>query len=39
MATIEELTETIVKFRDERDWAQFHNAKDLHWHYPLKQQN
>ena len=26
MATIEELTETIVKFRDERDWAQFHNA-------------
>ena len=29
MATIEELTETIVKFRDERDWAQFHNAKDL----------
>ena len=22
MATIEELTETIVKFRDERDWAQ-----------------
>ena len=29
MVTIEELTETIVKFRDERDWAQFHNAKDL----------
>ena len=37
MATIEELTETIVKFRDERDWAQFH--KIYHWHYPLKQQN
>lgn len=29
MATIEELTAVIVKFRDDRDWAQFHNAKDL----------
>ena len=29
MANIEELTDAIVKFRDERDWAQFHNAKDL----------
>lgn len=29
MANIEELTDVIVKFRDERDWAQFHNAKDL----------
>ncbi len=23
------LTRTIVEFRNERDWAQFHNAKDL----------
>ena len=29
MATIEELTREIVKFRDERDWEQFHNPKDL----------
>lgn len=29
MATIEELTKEIVKFRDERDWEQFHNPKDL----------
>lgn len=29
MANIEELTNVIVRFRDERDWAQFHNAKDL----------
>ncbi len=29
MANIEELTDVIVKFRNERDWAQFHNAKDL----------
>lgn len=29
MVTIEELTAVIVKFRDDRDWAQFHNAKDL----------
>lgn len=26
---IEELTAALLKFRDERDWAQFHNAKDL----------
>ncbi|SDW05128.1 nucleotide pyrophosphohydrolase [Nitrosomonas oligotropha] len=26
---IQQLTETLRKFRDERDWAQFHNAKDL----------
>jgi NTP pyrophosphatase (non-canonical NTP hydrolase) len=26
---IEELTDALLKFRDERDWAQFHNAKDL----------
>jgi NTP pyrophosphatase (non-canonical NTP hydrolase) len=26
---IKELTEALHKFRDERDWAQFHNPKDL----------
>ena len=26
---IEELLQTLRQFRDERDWAQFHNAKDL----------
>ena len=26
---IHELTEEIVKFRDKRDWKQFHNPKDL----------
>jgi len=26
---IREITETLLKFRDERDWAQFHNPKDL----------
>ncbi|MGA9651484.1 nucleotide pyrophosphohydrolase [Pedobacter sp.] len=25
----EELTAALLKFRDERDWAQFHNPKDL----------
>jgi NTP pyrophosphatase (non-canonical NTP hydrolase) len=29
MSEIKELTEAIIKFRDERDWEQFHNAKDL----------
>jgi len=24
-----ELQQTLIRFRDERDWAQFHNAKDL----------
>jgi NTP pyrophosphatase (non-canonical NTP hydrolase) len=23
------ITDSLVKFRDERDWAQFHNPKDL----------
>jgi len=27
--TIEELKETVRKFCEERDWDQFHNAKDL----------
>ncbi|MBM9604112.1 nucleotide pyrophosphohydrolase [Desulfopila inferna] len=29
MNEIKELTEEIVKFRDARDWEQFHNSKDL----------
>ncbi|MDA8104396.1 MAG: nucleotide pyrophosphohydrolase [Nitrospiraceae bacterium] len=26
---IEELTQRLIKFRDERNWEQFHNSKDL----------
>lgn len=29
MSDIKELTESLLKFRDERNWAQFHNKKDL----------
>jgi dCTP diphosphatase len=29
MADLETLTKKIVEFRDERDWSQFHNPKDL----------
>lgn len=29
MNDIKEITDTLLKFRDERDWAQFHNPKDL----------
>ena len=29
MGDIERLQEMVVKFRDERDWKQFHNPKDL----------
>jgi NTP pyrophosphatase (non-canonical NTP hydrolase) len=29
MSDIKEITNALLKFRDERDWAQFHNAKDL----------
>lgn len=29
MSDITELTKSIVKFRDERDWKQFHNPKDM----------
>jgi NTP pyrophosphatase (non-canonical NTP hydrolase) len=29
MKDIEEITQTLLKFRNERDWEQFHNAKDL----------
>ena len=26
---MKEITKALVKFRDERDWTQFHNSKDL----------
>ncbi|MEK6782070.1 MAG: nucleotide pyrophosphohydrolase [Bacteroidota bacterium] len=29
MKEIDEIIEKLVKFRDERDWEQFHNSKDL----------
>jgi NTP pyrophosphatase (non-canonical NTP hydrolase) len=29
MSEIRELIEALVKFRDERDWAQFHDSKNL----------
>lgn len=29
MTTIEEMTEQVVRFRDARDWKQFHTAKDM----------
>ncbi|MFN8344767.1 MAG: nucleotide pyrophosphohydrolase [Spirosomataceae bacterium] len=29
MTTIQELTELVKHFRDERDWAQFHTGKNL----------
>lgn len=29
MNDIQQLTEILRQFRDERDWAQFHNPKDL----------
>ena len=29
MATLEELTQLVLKFREERNWAQFHNPKDV----------
>lgn len=29
MSDIKEITQALLKFRDEREWAQFHNAKDL----------
>ncbi len=29
MPTIKELTEKIIKFREERDWKQFHKPKDM----------
>lgn len=29
MSDLEEIKRVIIQFRDERDWKQFHNAKDL----------
>ena len=29
MSDIREMTDALVKFRDERDWEQFHTSKDL----------
>lgn len=29
MESIDSVIREIVKFRDERDWEQFHNSKDL----------
>lgn len=29
MSDIEQITGELIKFRDERDWEQFHNPKDL----------
>ncbi len=29
MSDIQEITEALIRFRDERDWEQFHNPKDL----------
>lgn len=29
MTDIQEIQAAIIKFRDDRDWKQFHNAKDL----------
>ena len=29
MNQIEKITSEIIKFRDDRDWEQFHNGKDL----------
>jgi len=29
MGDVEEITAKLLKFRDDRDWEQFHNSKDL----------
>jgi NTP pyrophosphatase (non-canonical NTP hydrolase) len=29
MSDIQDMTDALIKFRDERDWSQFHNSKDL----------
>ncbi|TNE55200.1 MAG: nucleotide pyrophosphohydrolase [Bacteroidetes bacterium] len=29
MSDIEEIIETLIRFRNDRDWEQFHNPKDL----------
>ena len=28
-STLRELTDLCLRFREERDWAQFHNPKDM----------
>ena len=35
----EETIKQILKFRDDRDWKQFHNPKDLAIPFPWRQQN
>ncbi len=29
VSDIKDVTDALLKFRDDRDWAQFHNSKDL----------
>ena len=29
MSDIKDITNALIKFRDEREWSQFHNTKDL----------
>jgi len=29
MSELQELTQALIKFRNDRDWVQFHNPKDL----------
>jgi len=29
MSDLKEITDALIKFRDERDWAQFHDSKNL----------
>lgn len=29
MSDIQQITDTLIRFRNERDWEQFHNPKDL----------
>ncbi|TAJ76845.1 MAG: nucleotide pyrophosphohydrolase [Gallionellaceae bacterium] len=29
MSDLKEISDALLKFRDDRDWAQFHNPKDL----------
>lgn len=36
MSDIEELTKMIIKFRDERDWSQFHDPKNSATHLLLE---
>ncbi len=36
MSELDQLREKIIKFRDERNWQQFHNPKDLSLSLPLE---